>query len=159
MAGENKIDLKKGSQLTLNSGLLKAKFDTKQHDNLYAWSNVRSEYAAEASYATANNIYINNGWGWGPGWGAGWFWNPWYSSWAFVPAAGYFYDPFGWGFFSPAAVIYAPRYSGRGRYGYYPVNRAVARPGIGAAGIAAQSHGVTTMRPAPTMRMSAPRMR
>lgn len=162
VAGDKKIDLKKGRELALTSGSLKAeKFDTKQHDELYAWSNVRSEYAAEASYATARNIYVSNyGNGWAPGMGAGWFWNSWYSSWAFIPSAGYYYDPFGWGFYSPAAVVYAPSYYLPGRYGYYPVNRSVVRvrPNIGSSGIVTQPRPVPTVRPAPTVRMAAPRI-
>ena len=167
--GDRHVDLKKGRQVTLtSSGNLKAeKFDTKQHDDLYAWSNLRSEYAAEASYATARNIIVNNYGGWGMGYGAGWFWNPWYSSWAFVPSAGYFYDPFGWGFYSPAAVYYAPGYYLPGRYGSYPVNRSIGRvrSGVrGGAGIVTQPRTMP-VRPAPVIRaprpaprMAAPRM-
>ena len=81
---DRNIELGKGRQVILSSAKLKAeKFNTKQEDDLYAWSNLRSEYAAEASYATARNISVYN-YGYG-GWGAGWMWNPWYSSWAFMP--------------------------------------------------------------------------
>jgi hypothetical protein len=149
------VDLKKGRQVTLTSGTLKAeKFDTKQRDDLYAWSNLRSEYAAEASYATARNIVVNNYGGWG--YGAGWFWNPWYSSWAFVPSAGYFYDPFGWGFYSPAALYYTPRYYVPGRYGSYPINRSIGRvPSRMGSGIVTQPRTMPIPRPAPSI--SAPR--
>lgn len=113
------IDLKKGKQAFLTSGKLQAeKFDTKQKDELYAWSNLRSEYAAEASYASARDIVVNNYGGWGSGWGAGWFWNPGFRSWAFVPAAGYYYNPFGWGFYSPTYIYSAPLYYGS--WGYRP---------------------------------------
>jgi hypothetical protein len=156
------VDLKKGRQVTLTTAKLKAeKFDTKQHDDLYAWSNLRSEYAAEASYATARGIVVNDysGWNMGYGYGAGWLWNPWYSSWAFVPSAGYFYDPFGWSFYSPAAIYYAPRYYLPGRYGSYPINRSIrgVRPGFrGGAGIATQPRAMPAPRSAPTVRAVRP---
>jgi hypothetical protein len=139
---DSHVELKKGRQAVLTAAKLKAeKFDTKHEDDLYAWSNLRSEYAAEASYASAKNIVINN---YG-GWGAGWFWNPWYSSWAFVPAGGYFFDPFGWGFYSPAYLPYASIYYAPWRHRVVPVNPArppviarQARPGLARPGIVAR---------------------
>jgi hypothetical protein len=155
---DSHVELKKGKQAILTAGKLKAeKFDRNQHDDLYAWSNLRSEYAAEASYATARNIVVNN---YG-GWGTGWFWNPWYSSWAFVPSAGYFYDPFGWGFFSPGYLPYAPVYYAPFNRAYVPVNRyrspVIAR-GTVRPGIAARPRAFGGFRGAPGMRpmMSRP---
>ena len=158
--GDQHVDLKKGRQVTLATGKLKAeKFDTKQHGELYAWSNLRSEYAAEASYATARDVMVNNYSGWNAGYGAGWLWNPWYSSWAFVPSAGYFYDPFGWGFYSPAAMYYGGGYYLPGRYGAYPINRSIrgVRPGFhGGAGIATQPRAMPAPRSAPAVRAVRP---
>jgi hypothetical protein len=152
--GDRHVDVKKGRQVTLTSGKLKAeKFDTKHHDDLYAWSNLRSQYAAQASYATARNIVVNNyGGGWG--YGTGWFWNPWYSSWAFVPGAGYFAGPFGWNFYSPGALYYAPRYYSGGGYSY-PVNRSNGRVPQGMNQII---HGPrpTQVRPAPSIQAPRP---
>lgn len=157
MDGDRHVDLKKGRQVTLTSGELKAeKFDTKQRNDLYAWSNLRSEYAAEASYATARNIIVNNYGGWGSG--AGWFWNPWYSSWAFVPGAGYFSGPFGWSFYSPGALYYAPGYYLPGRDGSYPINRSIGRvrPSFGGgAGIVTEPRTMG-VRPAPAIRVTRP---
>jgi hypothetical protein len=49
-----------------------------------------------------------NGW-YGPGWfGAGWYWDPWFGAYTFIPASGFFYSPFGWGFYSPLWVYRAP---------------------------------------------------
>jgi hypothetical protein len=129
---DQKVEFGKGREVLLASAPLKAeKFDTKQHDSLYAWSNVRSEYAAEASYSAAKNINIYN---YG-GFGGGWLWNPWYSSWAFMPWSGYAYGPFGWGFFSPAYVRYAPVYYAPWRHAFVPVN--VAR----VPSVAVRAHG------------------
>lgn len=132
--GDDRVALGKGRQVMLASAKLKAeKFDTKQEDDLYAWSNLRSEYAAEASYASAKNINVNN-----YGWGAGWFWNPWYSSWAFIPWGGYLYDPFGWGFFAPGFLPYASLYYAPWRRAVVPVN-----PGHVPAGVSVRSVGMT----------------
>jgi hypothetical protein len=114
------VDIGKGRQVNLSAASLKAeKFDTRQHDDLYAWSDVRSEYAAEASYSEARNITVNN---YG-GFYGGWLWNPWYSSWAFMPWGGYAYSPFGWGFYSPAYIRYAPIYYAPGSRVAVPVAR------------------------------------
>jgi FecR protein len=106
--GDRSVNLKKGHELTLvatNTKLKSQGFDTKNTDTLYSWSKLRSEYMAEANMATAQTIVVNN-----PGWfyGTGWYWNPYYSSWAFVPGAGYWGSPFGFGFgfYSPAYWSY-----------------------------------------------------
>jgi hypothetical protein len=109
------VILKKGREVMVTSAKLRPeKFNTKDvenQDELYAWSNLRSAYIAEASYASAKNIIVDGGYGYGPNWyGTGWYWNPGYSTWAFIPGAGYFYNPFGWGFFSPRYVYRAPIY-------------------------------------------------
>jgi hypothetical protein len=134
--GDRHVELGRGREVALASAELKGdKFNTKHEDDLYAWSNLRSEYAAEASYATAKNINIYN-YGWGPG--AGWLWNPWYSSWAFMPWGGYLYDPFGWGFFGPGYLPFASVYYAPWRHGYVPVN-----PGHVPTGMTVRGAGVT----------------
>ncbi len=112
--GDRKIDLKKGKQTILAEGLRAEKFDAKKSDNLYAWSNVRSEYEAAASYRVSQSAYNS---GLGSGWrgfgyngfsNPGWYWDNGFSSWAWLPGAGAFYSPFGYGFYSPGLVAYAP---------------------------------------------------
>ena len=111
--GDQAISLKGGHEVNLDLVELRAqKFDKKAYEaeDLYRWSSLRSSYLSEASAATAQT-YVVNGW-YGPGWfGAGWYWNPWYpwfEEFTFIPANGIFYDPFGWGFYSPLAVYRAP---------------------------------------------------
>jgi hypothetical protein len=123
---DEKIELGKGHETVIGARLKAEKFDTKKPDELYAWSNVRSEYDAASSYQTAKNVPLNNsgGW-WGYGFGdwynPGWYWNNGFDSWAWLPAYGSFYSPFGYGFYAPgligyAPVIYAPVYGGGGTY-------------------------------------------
>jgi hypothetical protein len=108
---DHTTNVKKGHQLDFvatNAKLKTHGFDTKTTDTLYAWSRLRSEYMAEANMATAQTIVVNN-----PGWfyGTGWYWNPYWASWAFVPGAGYWGSPFGfgWGFYSPVVwSVYRP---------------------------------------------------
>ena len=71
--------------------------------------------------------------GWGGGWANGWMWNPYYSSWAFVPGDSYFYDPFGWGFYSPRYIAYAPIYYVPGSRRPVPVNP--GRPPVVSGGL------------------------
>jgi hypothetical protein len=101
---DRQIDLGKGKELLLtsNADLKPQKFDRNQTGDLYAWSKLRSEYMANANLASAQTIIVNN-----PGWyGPGWFWNPGWSTWAFLPGNGFLYSPFGFGFYSPAFYYY-----------------------------------------------------
>jgi hypothetical protein len=130
LVGDKKIDVKGGRELTLNvDGKLKAtKFDKKKYEDndLYRWSSLRSDYLAQANVSAAQ-VYVSDGWGagFGPGWfGAGWYWSPWFNSFTFIPASGYLYSPFGWGFYSPLWVHAAPWYV----YGNYPHTFANWRP-------------------------------
>ena len=112
--GDKVVDLK-GGRATDVSGTAPAKavkFDKKAaEDDLYNWSKVRSEYLAEATAAAAPTYVLNTS-----GWiGPGWYWNPWFTSYTFIPGSGIIYSPFGWGFASPWAYGpwgwgYAPGY-------------------------------------------------
>jgi FecR protein len=127
LEGDKTITVKGGRELSFNADKLKTtSFDKKQYaenNDLYRWSSLRSDYLSEANVNTAQT-YIVDGW-YGPGWfGAGWYWSPWFSSYTFVPSAGYFYNPFGWGFYSPLWVYAAPWYD----FGYYHHTFATFRP-------------------------------
>jgi len=121
-----RIELGKGHETVVGAQLRAEKFDPKRGDDLYAWSNIRSEYDAASSYQAAKNVNIdNNGGWWGYGYGGwynpGWFWNNGFDSWAWLPAYGAFYSPFGYGFYAPGLIGYAPVvtvpvYGGGGTY-------------------------------------------
>src|SRR6266567_3664989 len=82
----------KGKEVVLNGGPLKpVSFDRKAEDDLYRWSSVRSDYLAQANAATARNVYM----GYAPFGGSGWYWNPYFTSWSWLPGDGFFYSPFG----------------------------------------------------------------
>jgi len=109
-------EIGRGREITLNGAPLKpVSFDRKAEDDLYRWSSVRSGYLAEANQSTAQYVYG----GYGPYWGDGWYWNPYFAAWSWLPGDGYFYSPFGYGFFSPAYVAYAPYRAGYGFRGGY----------------------------------------
>jgi hypothetical protein len=127
--GNRPLEVKGGRMVALEGrGRLEAKkFDAKQfQDDFYEWSKLRSQYLAEAN-ASAARLYVNGGRGYGYGYGpygggfygnswygSGWYWNPWFGSYTFIPGAGAFYSPFGFGFYSPAYVYRAPVYYYRG---------------------------------------------
>ena len=125
--GDRKVDLKKGRETVLAADLKAKKFDRKKTDDLYAWSNVRSEYQAAVSYRMARSASAGTlgamGYGFGPGrLSSGWYWDNGFSSWGWLPGSGAFSSPFGYGFYSPGLVGYAPvvispLYGARG-YGY-----------------------------------------
>ena len=111
--GDHNIDLKKGKQVVLALNLKAEKFDRKKEDKLYAWSNVRSQYEAAATYRVAQAAYNASsgrwrGFGYNGFSGPGWYWNDLFSSWAWLPGSGTFYSPFGYGFYSPGIVMNAP---------------------------------------------------
>ena len=143
--GDRQVKVKDGHQLDVNNTaqLKTAKFDKSAYEqtDLYRFSNLRSEYLAEANVDTAR-VFVAGG----PGWfGSGWYWDPLFTSYTWIPGSGILYSPFGWGFYSPFFVGYAPYYPFYGRYPYF----ATARPFNGrgnvspvrAAGLHGPSYG------------------
>jgi len=122
--GGRSIEVTSAHQLILNAaGKLKAeKFDRQQFaDDFYRWASLRSSYEAEANVDAARRYAGGSGYSSAMWYGAGWYWNPWYSAYTFIPGEGIFYDPFGWGFYSPWMAFGAPYFGfgyGFGGYGY-----------------------------------------
>jgi hypothetical protein len=114
--GDQHKELKNEHELALNGTWKVQHFDAKAQaaqDPLYAWSNLRSEYEAEASMQSARNIYVAGN----PYWyGPGWYWNPYWDMYGFIPGDGIWYSPFGWPFYSPWVVGFGYGY-GFGGYG------------------------------------------
>jgi hypothetical protein len=83
---------------------------------LFVWSEARSADESQANVNTANYVLANGGW-----YGPGWYWNPYLSFYAFLPADGFLYSPFGWGLYSPGFLYaYGPYLGYPGFYrGYY----------------------------------------
>lgn len=119
--GDQQVKVKGGHELDVanasSSGKLKtAKFDKSRYEEteLYRFSNLRSEYLAEAN-VNAASLY----WPGSTGWiGSGWYWDPAFVGYTWIPGNGFFAGPFGWGFYSPLWVGYAPYYYGSPYYGY-----------------------------------------
>ena len=110
--GNRDVTVTDKHQLTLAAGgSPKAeKFNEQQaQDDLYRWSSLRSSYTAEANVNRAQN-YSLGGWS-----GPGWDWDPDFDCYTFIPGDGIFYSRFGWGFYSPFFVGWAPF----GYYGHY----------------------------------------
>jgi hypothetical protein len=147
-SNDKSTTLKKGHELALNSVKLKTQdFDKNavtQGNDLYRWSSLRSEYLGEANVDTARTYYVN-GW-YGPGWGGpGWYWDPWFAGYTFIPGNGFFYNPFGWGFYSPLVVYRAPIVVTRGVVHTFNGTRTVA------IGRGFNNHAVTAFRGRPAM--------
>jgi hypothetical protein len=118
------IDLDGGHQLNLTaSGKLKSqKFDrASSTDDFYRWASLRSSYLAEANVDAARRYAGASGFAPSVWYGDGWYWDPWFGAYTFIPGDGIFFDPFGWGFYSPWFAFGAP-YFGYG-YGGYPYHR------------------------------------
>lgn len=129
-----------GHQFDLTASKLKARgFDKKaDEDAFYRWSSLRSSYLAEAN-ADAARGFANGyyGYGYGPyaGWyNPGWFWDPWFGAYTWLPGDGIFWNPFGWGFYSPAFAYAAPFYGYGGIHAFGPGYHAPLAANRGFAG-------------------------
>jgi hypothetical protein len=104
---ETKVELNKGKELNLHGSLNAEKFDRKaaeKQDPLYQWSSVRSQYLEQASFNASRTVVINQGW-----YGPGWYWDPYWSTYSFLPGTGFIYSPFGFNYYSPFG-FYGPGY-------------------------------------------------
>jgi hypothetical protein len=115
-------DVGRGHEIVLQAGgKLKDKdFNRKKSaDDFYRWASLRSSYLAEAN-VNAAQAYAGDPAGWNPGswYGEGWYWDPSFDAYTFLPGDGIFFDPFGWGFYSPWFAPYGGfGYGGYGGYG------------------------------------------
>jgi hypothetical protein len=140
-ADDHNTTVKGGHELALNTtGKLKAqgfdKNEVQKNDDLYRWSSLRSEYLSEANVDAARAYYGAGGYG--PGWwGPGWYWDPWFAGFTYLPGAGFFYNPFGWGFYSPIVAYRTPIVVARGVH-HFDGTRQVA------IGRGFHSHAVTS---------------
>jgi hypothetical protein len=137
------------------------KKDISQNDDLYRWSSLRSQYLSEANIDTAQLYYANGWYGpgwWGPGWGPGWFWDPWFGGFTFLPSDGFFYSPFGWGFYSPLFVYRAPVTIARVPHSFNGTRPTAIGSGFRNHGVRAFAGGMGEggFRSAPLMRSSPP---
>jgi hypothetical protein len=130
--------LQAGHQFDLNAPKLKAQgFDKKaSEDAFYRWASLRSSYLAEANadaargfaqgyyggagYAQGNYAPYYGYAAVGPyGDGPGWFWDPYWSAYTWLPWDGIFFNPFGFGFYSPGFAYAAPFYGYGFRGGFH----------------------------------------
>jgi hypothetical protein len=131
------LTLKSGKQTDLAGVLMAENFDRKPDDQdaLYRWSDRRASYVAQAnvvSASAAGNSYTGSGsgyngygfsglgyggFGYNPGFLGGWAFNPMFGMYTYMPYSGFGYSPFGYTYYSPATVGFAPSYGGSG-YAY-----------------------------------------
>jgi hypothetical protein len=98
------VEIGKNKEVDLAGAFKTHKVDPNQQDELYAWSNVRAEYNSAATLQAAQ-LTLQAGGSYAPGW----FWNDGFEAWAWLPVGDFaFFSPFGYGFFGPGAVGYAP---------------------------------------------------
>lgn len=118
--GDRQVKVKGGHEFDIanasSTGDLKTtKFNKSRYQNaeLYRFSNLRSEYLAEAN-VNAASLYWPGSAGW---YGPGWYWDSAFWGYTWIPGDGFFTGPFGYGFYSPFFVGFAPYYGYP--YGYY----------------------------------------
>jgi hypothetical protein len=97
---EESIAVGKGHSATVGSGLTAGKFDAKDTDSLYEWSQERAYLIARANVGAASS-FKSNGYQMST---SGWAWNPDYGLLTFLPRSGYYRGGFGLGYYSPGSV-------------------------------------------------------
>jgi len=99
--GGQAIKLGKGRQTQFVQPIRSEKMDMDEGDELYAWSSVRSQYEAAASYqaARASAFSGQNQ--------TGWLFYDVFDTWAWLPQRTFF-SPFGWGFYPSGLAGSAP---------------------------------------------------
>lgn len=105
------VVVKSGHELAMNGDEEKSKgFDKKtSEDALYNWSSLRSRYLGEANARLAS-AYEES-----PDLASGWFWDAGLYGYTWLPGDGAFFDPFGYGFYSPYYLYGGGFVSGYGR--------------------------------------------
>jgi hypothetical protein len=137
------LTLRSGKQTNLGGVLMAESFNHKADDQdaLYRWSDRRASYVAQANVASASSANAGSGYGYGSGYGGyglgfgglgygmgsgygyypgylgGWAFNPMFGMYTYMPYSGFGYSPFGYTYYSPTTVAYAPSYGGSG-YAY-----------------------------------------
>ncbi len=97
--GETVI-VRAGKLLPFGRAMVTEKFDAKQGDDLAQWSMQRSQNVSVANLSAAKSLRDS-----GSSWGSsGWFFNPYYSMYTYIPGNGVYFNPYGYGFFSPYSV-------------------------------------------------------
>lgn len=133
------VELKGDHQLVLNGEPLKPQRfnkDEATNDPLYRWSSLRSDYLGEA------NLNLAEEYAGYPGFYPGWYWAGYPFGYTWLPGAGLFWSPFGYGFYSPYYLYGGGFIYGRYGHGVYPYHGgyAVAR-GVGGGGFHGASVG------------------
>ena len=137
-SANDRLTVREGRVLSFSTSLLTERFDDKVGDDLYIWARDRSQSLSAANMSSARSLnLIGNGdasgygTGFGSGsanWSGGWYFNPSFSMYTFVPAEGTFWNPWGYGFYSPVTVssYYTPSaywYGGGGARGTGSIGR------------------------------------
>jgi len=124
------VEVKGDRQLVLNGESLRPQRfnkDQAEADQLYKWSSLRSDYLGQANLSLAEE-YAGY-----PGFYPGWYWAGYGYTW--LPGAGLFWNPFGYGFYSPYYLYGGGFIYGRyGRGGFYPNHGGYAVRGEGFRG-------------------------
>jgi hypothetical protein len=113
------IVVKNDHELAMNGDGDKPKHFDKEasEDALYNWSSLRSQYLGEA------NVQLASEYEGVQGFAPGWFWDGGLYGYTWLPGGGAFFDPFGYGFYSPyylhgGGFVYGYGRGGYGRGGY-----------------------------------------
>lgn len=110
------VEVKDDRQLTLTGEAVKTvKFDKNDaEDDLYRWGSLRSQYLGEANLQLASR-YADYGPGY-VGYSPGWLWSPAFYGYTWLPGNGLFWNPYGFGFYSPVYLYGGGFVYGRGYY-------------------------------------------
>jgi hypothetical protein len=138
------IEVKGDHQLVLNGEPLKPQRFNKNeaaNDPLYKWSSLRSDYLGQA------NVNLAEEYAGYSGFYPGWYWAGYPYGYTWLPGDGLFWNPFGYGFYSPYYLYGGGFIYGRYGRGFYPYHGTIGyRGGYAVRGYSGASgfHGAGT---------------
>jgi hypothetical protein len=124
------IKVKGSREISLNGEGVKPKHFDKDtaKDDLYNWSSLRSRYLGEANINLAE-AYVGTA-----SFYPGWYWAGAPYGYTWLPGNGLFWNPFGYGFYSPYYIGGGGFIYGRYGRGFYPGYRGTYYPRVGGYG-------------------------
>ena len=153
------VTVTKGHESTLGPVPAEFKFNMKDHDDLYVWTQFRAQLVAQANLVSARTA-TSKGFQMGS---SSWAYSPYWGLYTFLPMRGIGYSPFGMFVYSPYTIwqYYQPRYSApsysasssRGNYGGFGAS---SNGGSGSSAASVSSGSMTRSSAPSAAPVSAP---
>lgn len=106
--GNDRVAVKQGHLLPFTGVLGTEKFNANLVDSLTLWARDRSQFLSSVNVATTRDLGSAFS-------GSNWYFNAWFGAFTFIPGRGTAWNPWGFGFYTPATILH---YHPPANYGY-----------------------------------------